>query len=159
MKVLLGAAASFVLVSTAFGAEPVVVDRSIGPVHLGMRGEEVRATLGEPSRVLPSDLHGGWERWLYRKRRLTVTIGDGRVWDVRTRSARYQTGRGLRVRLREAQIRRRLPNARCRPYGGPPRYRRWRTCTTLKEGNRPFTRVLLIRGVARELRVARGLAL
>jgi hypothetical protein len=140
-------------------ADTIVIDEAIGPVGIGMVTAELRAAIGRPDEVGPSDLHGGWERWRYRDRRLTVTVTEsGEVWDVRTRSDRYSSKRGLRVGLREAGVRRRLPAADCHAYGGPARYRRWRVCTTGAQAAGPFTRVLLVRGIAREIRIARGLA-
>lgn len=141
-------------------AQRIVLDRSIGPVRIGMTQDELRAALGEPDDTAASEFHGGWERWAYRERRLTLTLTErGEVWDVRTRSGRYRSDRGLGVGLRERAVRRRLPGATCRAYGGPRRYRRWRVCTRSGDLGRPFTRVLLVRGVAREIRVARGAAL
>lgn len=136
-----------------------VVDQSIGPVQIGMTIDEVHAEIGRPDQVRPSELHVGWERWTFRERGLTLTVTErDEVWDVRTRSPRYRSDRGLRVGLREDAIRRRLPNSQCREYGGPPRYRRWRICTSGRGLDGPFTRVLLIRGVARELSIAQRLA-
>lgn len=153
-------AASPESIPRAPGAERIVLDRSIGPARVGMTEDEVRAVIGQPAEVRPSDLHAGWERWKYRDRGLTLTVTEmGKVWDVRTRSDRYSSKRGLRVGLREGRIRQRLPNVDCRPYGGPSRYRRWRVCMSGSNLDGPHTRVLLIRGVAREIRVARGLAL
>lgn len=142
-------------------ATRIVVDRSIGPVRTGMSKGELRAALGEPDKAAPSELHGGWERWTYRDRRLTLTLTErGEVWDVRTRSGRYRSGRGLRLGLRERHVRERLEGATCQAYGGPRRYRRWRVCNSRAgELGRPFTQVLLIRRVAREIRILQGLAL
>lgn len=140
-------------------AELIVVDRSIGPVRIGMTAQEVRAAIGRPGEVRPSDLHPGWERWRYRDRRLTLTVTESaEVWDVRTRSDRYRSDRGLRVGLGEAGIRQRLPHVKCRPYGGPARYRRWRVCTSGSETEGPFTQVLLVGGAGREIKIVRGLA-
>lgn len=125
-----------------------------------MTQAELRAALGEPDVMAPSELHGGWERWTYRDRRLTLTLTErGEVWDVRTRSDRYRSVRGLRVGLREREVRQRLEGVTCQAYGGPRRYRRWRVCNSREsELYRPFTRVLLIRRVAQEVRIAQGLA-
>ena len=137
----------------------VVVDVSIGAVQIGMTIDEVHAEIGRSDQVRPSELHVGWERWTFRARGLTVTFTErGEVWDVRTRSSLYHSNRGLRVGLREDAIRRRLPNSQCHAYGGRPRYRRWRICTSGREFDGPFTRVLLIRGGAREISIAQGLA-
>lgn len=142
------------------GAGRIVVDRSIGPVRVGMTQAQLRAVLGEPDVMAPSELHGGWERWTYRGRRLTLTLTErGEVWDVRTRSDRYRSGRGLRVGLREREVRQRLEGVTCQAYGGPRRYRRWRVCNSREsELYRPFTRILLIGSVAQEVRIAQGLA-
>lgn len=153
-------AASPEAVPRAPGAARIVLGRSIGPARVGITADEVRSVIGQPTEIRPSDLHAGWERWRYRDRGLTLTVTEiGEVWDVRTRSDRYRSNRGLRVGLREGRVRQRLPNADCRPYGGPARYRRWRVCMSASNLDGPHTRVLLIRGVAREIRVARGLAL
>ena len=145
---------------SAPGADRVVLDRSIGPARIGMTAAEVRSVIGQATEVRPSDLHPGWERCRYRDRGLTLTVTEmGEVWDVRTRSDRYRSKHGLRVGLREGRIRQRLPNPRCRPHGGPARYRGWRVCTSASNLDAPHTRVLLIRGVARQIIVARGLAL
>ena len=141
-------------------ADGIVPDRSIGPVRIGMTQDELRAALGDPEETAPSELHVGWERWTYRSRDLTLTLTErDEVWDVRTRSERYRSNHGLQVGLHEGEIRRRLPRAKCQAYGGPRRYRRWRVCTSrTSEFYRPHTRVLLIRHVAREIRVMQGLA-
>ena len=142
------------------GADRIVVDRSIGPMRVGMTAHDVRSVAGAAAEVRRSDVHPGWELWTYRDLALALTVTEmGEVWDVRTRSARYRSKRGLRVGLRESQIRQRLPDADCRPYGGPARYRGWRVCTSGRNLEGPQMRVLLIRGVASEIIVARGLAL
>lgn len=132
---------------------------SIAGVRLGMAEARVRRVLGEPDQVRPSGLHGGWETYVYRGRRLHVTIADrARVWDVRTLSPADRTAGGVGVGSTEAEVREDLPRLRCRPYGGPRRYRTWRVCADDAPQLRPFTQFTLIRGRVAAVTVARGLA-
>jgi hypothetical protein len=132
--------------------------QSIGGVRLGMAEAEVRALLGEPDAVKPSELHGGWTLWVYRDRRLRVTFEE-RVWDIRTTHPGDRTESGVGVGSTEREVQTAMPDVTCAPYGGPPRYRDWRTCVDTRGRRGPFTQFTLIRGRVTLVTVAQGLAL
>ena len=141
------------------GNGSIKLKRSIAGVALDDTEYEVRSRHGEPSRTEPSDLHFGWTRWIYSARRLSVTFTSaGRVWDVRTTAGRDRTRRGVGVGSSERTVRRKVPGVRCQAYGGPPRYRHWRTCTDTRTYRGPFTQFILVRGRVFRVKVAKGLA-
>jgi hypothetical protein len=133
--------------------------KGIGGVRLRMTAEKVRALLGEPDAVGPSELHGGWTLWTYRDRRLRVTFDDERVWDVRTTDPADRTTSGVGVGSSERGVREAMPELRCGPYGGSPRRREWRTCADARDHRDPFTQFTLIRGRVKSVTVAQGLAI
>jgi hypothetical protein len=130
--------------------------KSIAGIRLGMAEAEVRALLGEPDAVKPSELHGGWTLWVYRDRQLRVTFAGG-VWDIRTTNAGDRTASGVGVGSTEREVRRAMPDVSCGPYGGPRRYRDWRTCVD-RRSRGPFTQFTLVRERVTLVTVAQGLA-
>jgi hypothetical protein len=134
--------------------------QGIAGVRLEMTREQVSATLGRPDGVRRSELHGGWTTWVYRRPRTRVTFDAGDlVWDVRTYSRDPRAPGGVGVGSSEREVRRALPSVRCRPYGGPARYREWRVCSDTRVYSGPFTTFTLVRGRVAHVTVARGLAL
>ena len=146
---------------TAGSAELAIVPRrGIAGVRLGMTSAVVQNALGAPDQTASSRLHGGWTEWRYEKQRLTVTFdGDRSVWSVRSASREHRTPTGAGVGSTEAGLVDAMPSLHCRPYGGPARYRRWRTCDDAGDFQQPFTEFTLVGGVVRRVTVARGLAI
>jgi hypothetical protein len=133
--------------------------RGIAGVGLEAGADEVADVLGQPDATAPSELHGGWMKWEYRRPRLRVTLDERRtVWDVRTYSVANRTPSGVGVGSTESQVREAMRFVRCQPYGGPARYRRWRVCVDTRTYSGPFTSFTLVRGRVRYVTVARGLA-
>jgi hypothetical protein len=62
------------------------------------------------------------------------------------------------VGMTERRLRKTIDELHCRPYGGPPRYRRWRVCADTATYSGPFTSFTLVRGRVRYVTVAQGLA-
>lgn len=134
--------------------------RGIAGVRLAMTAADVREVLGRPASRQASRLHGGWTEWRYRRPPMRVTFDDlGRAWDVRTEARAHRTREGVGVGSTEAELRRALPGLRCRPYGGPPRYRNRRSCTDGRGFGEPFTTFTVVDGRVESVTVARGLAL
>jgi hypothetical protein len=133
--------------------------RSIAGVRLGEAAKDVEGRLGKPDATAPSELHGGWEEWRYRRLRLRVTLADQRqVWSVRTYSAAHRTPGGVGVGSSERRLRTATSGLHCQPYGGPRRFRRWRVCADTATYSGPFTSFTLVRGRVRYVTVAQGLA-
>jgi hypothetical protein len=164
MTARLAALGSLLVVLVAAAPTPardgsIKLKRSIAGVKLNATEADVRLRLGAPSTKVPSELHGGWTRWIYRSRRLSVTFAsDDHVWDVRTTSSRDRTATGVGVGSTERTVRRRVRGVRCRGYGGPSRYRHWRVCVDDARYRGPFTEFVLVRGRVFRVKVARGLA-
>lgn len=138
---------------------PVEPGRSVAGVRLGATAAQVRQVLGRPDAVRPSELHGAWRRFVYRSRRLRVTIEDrGRVWNIRSLSPADRTAGGLGVGSTERQLRDGLPRLRCRAWGGSGARRTWRVCADDRSPVRPFTEFTLIHDRVVMVTVARGLA-
>jgi hypothetical protein len=143
----------------AQGDHRIVEKRRIGPVAVGMTENALRSALGEPKSKRPSDLHSGWELWSYPAGGLDITIADThRVWDVRTKSRRYRTARGVGVSSSLATVRRKVARVRCRRYGGQGPRRGWIVCDDGSGVGRGFTEFLIPRDRVIQVKVARGLA-
>lgn len=138
------------------GIEP---RRGIAGARLGMTRDAVEARLGPPVDIQASELHGGWTKATYRTPRMRVTFnGVDRVWDVRTYDRASRAPGGVGVGSTERRLRKAL-RLRCRPYGGPARYRAWRVCTDTAAHDGPFTDFTLVHGRVRYVTVAAGLAM
>lgn len=102
---------------------PIRLGVGIGPINLGMTGEQVRRALGRPTAVIERRVIGGrpyveldydYGRWniglLGRK-------GSRRVVLVGTGLARHRTPQGLGVGSTARQVERGLPGSRLRGCG------------------------------------------
>ena len=133
--------------------------RGIAGVRLAMTTAAVEQALGSPHSERESELHAGWTKWRYRRPRLRVTFDErGTVWDVRTYAREHRTREGVGVGSTEDELLRALPRLRCRPYGGPPRYRDWRSCKDGPALSEPLTTYTLVDGRVDFVTVARGVA-
>ena len=157
---LVATAASVVpQVALAAPVDRIVPKRAIGPVSLKMTPDQVKETLGEPTEIRPSDLHGGWYVWVFAGAGLEVTVPDagvGGIWNVRTTSRRYRTKSGAGVGTGLRALKRRVRGLRCQSYGGP--HPDWIACEDMKGFGKPFTQFLLRERKVFQVTVARGLA-
>jgi hypothetical protein len=138
----LGAAAAFTLASAAPAPAQITVNRSIGGISLGMSAAAVRARLGAPPLATES---GGLREFVYRDRRLVVTLQRARVVIVSTESRRERTARGIGPGSATRAVQARVAHARCGAKAGVAfcrvgSIRRGRRSTTLQlEGGRVVT--------------------
>jgi hypothetical protein len=110
------ALAALALALTAAGLLPavaqarIVVNRGVDPARIGMTLRDVRAALGRPD---VRERSGRTVAMIYRSRKLVVTLVDGRVQIVSTRSRRQRTVTGVGPGTTLRALRRRAVDARC----------------------------------------------
>jgi len=145
--------------ASAGGDQRIVPKRGIAGVRLKMTRSDVVKLLGEPDAVGPSELHGGWTKLVFRAEGLRVTLDErGTVWNVRTLSRRHRGLGGTGVGSTEAALGKAMPKLECRAYGGPARYRHWRSCVDTSRYQGPFTDYTLVNGRVTRVTVTVGLA-
>ena len=93
------------------GAAAKITRDGIAGVKIGMNEDEVRATLGKPTKV--GSEGGGTRRLDYRRRKLNVLLYRGAVIRVRTTSRAQRTPSGIGAGVSEAAARRKLRGERC----------------------------------------------
>ena len=138
----------------------IVPNESIAGVRLRMGRAAVTRLLGAPEAVRRSDLHFGWTTLVYRSRGLRVTLDEGgAVWNLQTESQKQRGPGGVGVGSSEQALRETVPALACRAYGGPARYRRWRSCVDVSGQAGPYTKYTLANGRVFRVTVAAGLAI
>jgi hypothetical protein len=127
-RALLGLCATIVLLlAVPSGATAKVTWSGIAGVKLGMSIDEAQAKLGRPTRV-DEWQPPGTERHVYRARELVLIVHEDRVMGVRTKSRAHRAPRGVRVGMREREVRRRVRGETCGSARG------YRVCSVARAG-------------------------
>ena len=103
-------AAALALAAPAAADARFVINRSMAGVRLGMDGQQVRARLGGPTRVVR---HGRLRNLVYRDRDMVVTLVGGRVRVLHTDGRAQRGPEGIGVGTREARLKRVVRRAIC----------------------------------------------
>jgi hypothetical protein len=101
----------------------IVPQKGMAGVRLGWTKEHVRATLGDPLRIVRgTNDFGAYSIFRYPHRVQVVFQGDVTVTSVTTTGGRERTVSGAGVATSEARLRALLPAVRCRTDGGAFRH-------------------------------------
>ena len=115
------------LVATAPADARIVPFKSIEGVELGAQESDVLAGLGEPSSTKDGDV-AGLRVLVYRRLKLEVMVGNGRVVGVETRSRSERMSNGVGVGTPLATLKRKVRSERCE------KLRLYTICSATKNG-------------------------